>query len=136
MRNPTEVQDDPVSMCSPALSAAIIGRSPWGNRGSAIARPLRPRLRRIGRRRLGTRPRILTRLLLQPLQTIPVLLDLARQLENELDTRLAPRVIDRLRLSTVHARKIRCTNKESLPMAPTTERLRFLSGLGRRVAGE
>ncbi len=41
------------------------------------------------------------------------------------DTRLTPRVIDRLRLRAVHACKIRCTNKESLPQAPTTERLRF-----------
>ena len=61
--------------------------------------PLRARLRRIGRRRLGTRARILTRLLLQPPQPILVLLDPARKLENELNTRLTPRVIDRLRLA-------------------------------------
>ena len=46
-----------------------------------------------------------------------------RQLENELNTRLTPRVINRLRLGTIHACKIRCTNQESLPQAPTTERL-------------
>src|SRR5215212_6748379 len=52
-----------------------------------------------------------------------MLLNRGRQLENELDTRLTPRVINRLRLGAVHACKIRCTNKESLPQAPTTERL-------------
>jgi len=86
--------------------------------------PLRTSLGRIRRRRLGTSARILTRLLLQTLQPILVLPDPARQLEDELDTRLTTRVIDRLRLGTIHARKIRCTNKESLPQAPTTERLR------------
>src|SRR4051812_28163031 len=85
--------------------------------------PLCPALGRIGRRRTRARARILTRLLLQRLQPIPVLLNRACQLENELHTRLTPRVIDRLRLSTLHACKIRCTNKESLPQAPTTERL-------------
>jgi hypothetical protein len=52
--------------------------------------PLRARLRRIRRRRLGTRPRILTRLLLQPLQTILVLLNPTREIENDLHTRLTP----------------------------------------------
>src|SRR3954451_9221819 len=47
----------------------------------------------------------------------------AREIENELDARLTPCVIDRLRLRAVHACKIRCTNKESLSQAPTTERL-------------
>jgi hypothetical protein len=85
--------------------------------------PLRARLGRIGRRRLGASPRILTRLLLQPPQPILVLPDPARQLKNELDTRLTPRVVDRLRLRTIHVCKIRCTNEEPLPQAPTTERL-------------
>ena len=43
--------------------------------------------------------------------------------ENELHTRLAARVIDRLRLGPFHARKIRCNKQEYLPKAPTTERL-------------
>ena len=47
----------------------------------------------------------------------------AREIENELNTRLTPRVIDRLRLRAVHTCKIRCTKQESLPKAPTTERL-------------
>ena len=85
--------------------------------------PLRTRLRRIRRRRPRTRTRILPRLLLQPPQPLLVLHDPACQLEDELDTRLTPRVIDRLRLGAVHACKIRCTNEESLPQAPTTERL-------------
>src|SRR3954454_208991 len=85
--------------------------------------PLRPRLRRIHRRRRRTGPRVPPRLLLKPLQPILVLLKPRREIENELHTRLTPRVIDRLRLGAVHARKIRCTNKESLPQAPTTERL-------------
>ena len=50
--------------------------------------PLSARLRRIHRRRLGTRARILPHLLLQPPQPIIVLLDPARQLENEVNTRL------------------------------------------------
>jgi Glutamate-cysteine ligase family 2(GCS2) len=84
---------------------------------------LRPRLRRILRRWLGTRARVLPSLLLKPLQPILVLLKPAREIENEPNTRLTPRVIDRLRLHAVHTCKIRCTNKESLPQAPTTERL-------------
>jgi hypothetical protein len=92
---------------------------------------LRARPRRIGRRRLGTGARILARLLLQTPQPILVLADPARQLKHELHTRLAPRVIDRLRLSTVHTRKIRCTKQESSPPAPTTERLpKFLHQQG------
>ena len=55
--------------------------------------------------------------------------DPARQLKNELDTRLTPRVVDRFRLRTIHACKIRCTNKESLPLAPTAERLPFIAAL-------
>src|SRR3954447_6922092 len=90
--------------------------------------PLRPALGRIARRRTRTRARILACLLLKPLQPIPVLLNRGRQLENELHTRLTPRVINRLRLGAVHACKIRCINKESLPQAPTTERLRIPSG--------
>jgi hypothetical protein len=58
-----------------------------------------------------------------------VLLNPRGQLENELNTYLPARVIDRLRLGAVHACKIRCTNKESLPKAPTTERLRFFLDL-------
>lgn len=83
---------------------------------------LLPRLRRIQGRRLGTRPRVLTRMLLQPLQPIRVLPNLRSETENKLDTRLTPRVINRLRLHAIHARKIRCTKQESLPKAPTTER--------------
>ena len=85
--------------------------------------PLRPRLRRILRRRLRARARILPRLLLEPLQSILVLSDPVGEIENEPDTSLTPRVIDRLRLRAVHTRKIRCTKQESLPQAPTTERL-------------
>jgi hypothetical protein len=92
--------------------------------------PLRARFGRILRRRLRTRARILPPLLLQPPQPLLVLLDPARQLENELNTRLTPRVIHRLRLGTIHACKIRCTNKESLPQAPTTERLPFAGSNG------
>ena len=77
--------------------------------------PLRPRLRRIRRRRLGTRARVLTRLRLQPLKPLLVLLNPRGEIENELNTRLPARVIDRLRLGAVHTRKIRCTNQESLP---------------------
>jgi hypothetical protein len=84
--------------------------------------PWRPRLRWSLRRRLGTRARVLASLLLQPPQPILMLRKPAREIENELDTRLTPRVIDRLPLRSVHAGKIRCTNKESLPQAPT-ERL-------------
>jgi hypothetical protein len=84
---------------------------------------LLPRLRWIRRRRLGTRARVLPCLLLQPLQAIRVLPNLGSETNNELDTRLTPRVINRLRLRTLHDRKIRCTLQESLPTAPTTERL-------------
>ena len=52
-----------------------------------------------------------------------MLLAPARQLKNEPHTRITTRVIDRLRLGAVHDCKIRCTNEESLPQAPTTERL-------------
>ena len=60
---------------------------------ASLRPPLRPRLGRIRRRRLRTRARILPRLLLQPPQPTVVQLNPARQLEDELDTRLAPRVI-------------------------------------------
>src|SRR5207247_1342842 len=85
--------------------------------------PLSARLRLVHRRRLGARARVLTRLLLQPPQPIVVPLDPDREIENELNTRLTPRVINRLRLGAIHACKIRCINRESLPEAPTTERL-------------
>ena len=52
-----------------------------------------------------------------------MLLNPRGQLENELDTNLPASVIDRLRLGTIHTCKIRCTNKEPLHKAPTTERL-------------
>ena len=48
-----------------------------------------------------------------------------RQLKQKRDTRIPARVIDRLRLRTIHARKIRCTKQESLPTSPTTEHLRL-----------
>jgi hypothetical protein len=66
---------------------------------------------------------ILARLLLQTPQPILVLPDPARQLKDELHTRIATRVIDRLRLATIHTCKIRCNKQESSPPAPTTERL-------------
>ena len=53
-----------------------------------------------------------------------MLLNPRRQIQNEPDTRLTARVIDRLRVRAVHDCKIRCTKEESLPQAPTTERLR------------
>jgi hypothetical protein len=71
---------------------------------------LRPRLRRIRRRRLRTRARVPTRLLLQTPQPILVQLNRGREIKDELHTRLTPRVINRLRLSTIHDCKIRCTN--------------------------
>jgi hypothetical protein len=45
---------------------------------TSLRSPLRPRLRRIHRRRLGTRPRVLARLFLEPPQPILVLLNPAR----------------------------------------------------------
>ncbi len=85
--------------------------------------PLRPRLGRIGQRRPRARTRVLAHPLLQTPQPLPMLLDPPRQLKNELNTRLTPRVKNRLRLGTIHARKIRCNKQESSPLAPTTERL-------------
>jgi hypothetical protein len=82
------------------------------------------RLGRILRRWLGARARVLASPLLEPLQAILVLRKTAREIKNELDTRLTPRVIDRLRLRAVHTCKIRCSSNEPLPQAPTTERLR------------
>ena len=52
-----------------------------------------------------------------------MLLNPGRQLENELDTHVPAGVIDRFRLGTLHTRKIRCNKQETLPQAPTTERL-------------
>ena len=52
--------------------------------------PLRTRLRRIRRRRLGARARVLPRLLLKPLQSILVPSDRVGEIKNELDTRLTP----------------------------------------------
>ena len=116
----TQVPGLPTSLTPFALPAhQLLGL------GTSLRSPLRARLRRIHRWWCGTRARIPTRLLLQPPQPILVLLNPARQLENELNTRHPPRVVDRLRLGTIHACKIRCTNKESLPHAPTTERLRL-----------
>ena len=73
---------------------------------ASLRPPLRPRLRRIHRRRRGTRARILACLLLEPPQPILVLLNPAREIENELNTRHTPRVINRLRLGAIHACKI------------------------------
>src|SRR4051794_23225689 len=61
---------------------------------AGLRTPLRPRLRRIHRRRRGTRARISPGLLLQPPQPILVLLNPAREIENDLNTRLTPRVIN------------------------------------------
>jgi len=52
--------------------------------------PLRPCLGRIHRRRARARARVLTHLLLQPPQPILVLLEPAREIENELNTRHPP----------------------------------------------
>jgi hypothetical protein len=52
-----------------------------------------------------------------------VLPNLGRETKNELDTRFAPSVINRLRLRALHTRKIRCSKQQSFPLAPTTERL-------------
>jgi hypothetical protein len=52
--------------------------------------PLRPGFRRIHRRWLRARARVLASLLLKPLQPIIVLLKPAREIENELHTRLTP----------------------------------------------
>jgi len=90
---------------------------------ASLRPPLRPRLRRIHRRRRGARTRVAPCLLLKPPQPILVLLKPARQLENELNTRHTPRVKNRLRLDAIHACNIRCTNKEYLPKTSTTERL-------------
>ena len=85
--------------------------------------PLRPRLGWIHRWRPRARARVLAYLFLQSLQTILVLRKPVREINDELDTHLTPRVINRLRLRAIHTRKIRCTNKESLPLAPTADRL-------------
>ncbi len=90
---------------------------------SCLRTPLRPGLRRIGRRRLGTRARVLTRRSLQTTQPLLQLPHPGSEIENELDTYLSAGVIDRLRLRALHTCKIRCTKQESLPNSPTTERL-------------
>ena len=88
--------------------------------------PLRPRLRRIGRRRPRTRPRVLPRLRLQTIQPLLQLPHPSNEIENELNTRISAGVIDRLCLGTIHIPcKIRCNKQESLPKAPTTERLQL-----------
>src|SRR5436309_1019455 len=61
---------------------------------ASLRPPLRPRLRRIHRRRLGARARVLTRLILQPPQPILVQFNPAREIKNELNTRHTPRVIN------------------------------------------
>ena len=73
--------------------------------------PLRTRLRRIGRRRPRTRTRVLARPLLKTPQPILMLRDPARQIENELNTRLTPRVINRLRLGAIHAARFAATSR-------------------------
>ena len=93
---------------------------------SRLRTPLRPRLRRITRRRLGTRTRILTRRSLQTTQPLLQQLHPGSEINKELDAHLPTSVINRLRLRTFHVRKIRCNKQESLPKAPTTERLRAL----------
>ena len=90
-------------------------------------------LRRIRRRRPGTRPRVLAKLLLQPpnppLQLLTPgaqALHRPRQLEDHLNATLPPRVVDRLGLRAVHTPKIRRADSRSLLWRPTTERLHFL----------
>ncbi len=67
------------------------------------------RLGRIRRRRLRPGTRTLPRLLLKPRQPLVQKPDLAlipdSQLKQELDARLPPRVIDRLRLCSIHVAK-------------------------------
>ena len=57
-----------------------------------------------------------------------------REINDQLNTRLTPRVINRLRLRAIHARKIRCTNKETLPLAPTAERLPEIGSLQEKAS--
>ncbi len=64
-----------------------------------------------------TRARILTRPGLQPTQPLLQRLHARSEIENELHA-TSRRVINRLRLGTLHARKIRCNKQESLPKAP------------------
>src|SRR5918997_361580 len=75
--------------------------------GAPLRPPLLTGLRRILRRRLGTRPRVLPRLLLKPPQAISMPLHLSSQIQHELHARLPAGVIDRLRLSALHTTKIR-----------------------------
>src|SRR5881275_2630734 len=77
-----------------------------------------PCLRRIRRRRRRARARVLPRLRLWASHALLKLLHTCSEIKDELHTHLAPRVIDRLRLRALHARKIRCTKVESSPPAP------------------
>ena len=91
--------------------------------------PLRTRLRRIRRRRPRTRPRVLTRRSLQTTQALLERLHTGSEIEHEPHTHFPTGVINRLRLRTIHACKIRCAKQESLPQSPTTERLRLFRPL-------
>lgn len=90
---------------------------------ASLRPPLLTGLRRIRRRRLRTGPRVLPRLPLEP--TDPLLeqptrgsqpLDRNRQLQNELNTTLAPAVVDRLRLGTIHTPEFADKPAESFVM--------------------
>ena len=81
----TQVPRPPTSRSSLTLAADQLLRL-----RARLRAPLRPRLRRISRRRLGARTRTLPRSLLKPLQSILVLSDPVREIENELDTGLTP----------------------------------------------
>jgi hypothetical protein len=113
----------PMPGLTPRLTLLALAAHQLLSLRACLRPPLRPRLRQIHRRRTRTRARVLTHLLLQPLQPVLMLRKPVREIENEPDTRLTTRVINRTRLGTIHNRKIRCTNKESLPLAPTAERL-------------
>lgn len=86
---------------------------------------LLPRLRRILRRRRRTRPRVPPRLALQPtdpllekLTSNPQPLDRLSQLQNERHTTLAPTVVDRLRLGTIHTPEFAARRTESSSCSP------------------
>jgi hypothetical protein len=113
----------------PILPARLARDSILGQRLLRLRARLRPplltRLRRIRRRRLRTRPRVSPHLFLQP--TDPLLeqltssrqpLNRGGQLQNELHTALAPAVIDRLRLRTVHTPRIRRRTRRSWLCTP------------------
>jgi hypothetical protein len=114
----------PLLATSPPLGLATLGQQLLGLR-ARLRPPLLTRLRWILRRRPRTGPRVLARLRLQATQPLLEPLNPTRQLEDELNTRLAPRIIDRLRLDSIHPNKIRCITKRSWLWNPTTERLRF-----------